>query len=77
MVEFKDSSNFPVLFKTYLIFKDFSRKPSKLSTFQACANLGSGKQWILIRWGASGSVSTFSEIIMVMFSRLPKLTGES
>ena len=27
-------SDFPVLFKAYLIFKDFSRKPS----FQACAN---------------------------------------
>ena len=38
--EFKDFSrhlsDFPVLFKAYLIFKDFSRKPS--STFQACAN---------------------------------------
>ena len=30
-------SDFPVLFKVDLIFKDFSRKPSKSSTFQACA----------------------------------------
>ena len=35
--EFKDFSrplsDFPVLFKTDLIFKDFSRKPSKLKYF--------------------------------------------
>ena len=41
--EFKDFSrplhDLPVLFKAYLIFKDFSRKPSKFKSFQACANL--------------------------------------
>ena len=40
--EFKDFSrllsDFPVLFKADLIFKDFSGKPSNSSTFQACAN---------------------------------------
>ena len=37
MVKFKDFSRplsvFPVLFKTYLILKDFSRKPSKFKYF--------------------------------------------
>ena len=38
-VEFKDfSSDFPVLFKADLIFKNFSRKPLNSSTFQACSN---------------------------------------
>ena len=40
--EFKDFSrhlsDFPVLFKAYLIFKGFSRKPSDSRIFQACAN---------------------------------------
>ena len=40
--EFKDFlrplSDFSVLFKADLIFKDISRKPSNSSTFQACAN---------------------------------------
>ena len=34
---FKD---FPVLFKAGLIFKDFSRKPSKFKYFQACVDPG-------------------------------------
>ena len=42
IVEFKDFSrllsDFQVLFKAGLIFKDFSRKPSKFKYFQACAN---------------------------------------
>ena len=42
IVEFKDFSrllsDFPVLFKADLIFKDFSRKPYKFSTFQGCTN---------------------------------------
>ena len=42
--EFKDFSrplsDFPVLFKADLIFKDFSRKPLNSSSFQACANPG-------------------------------------
>ena len=37
--EFKDFtrhlSDFPVLFKAYLIFKDFSRKPSKFKSFSS------------------------------------------
>ena len=37
--EFKDFSrllcNFPVLFKAYFIFKDFSRKPSKFKYFSS------------------------------------------
>ena len=37
--EFKDFSrplhDFPVLFKAYLIFKDFSRKPSKFKYFSS------------------------------------------
>ena len=44
IVEFKDFSrllsDFPVNFKAALIFKDFSRKLSNSSTFQACANPG-------------------------------------
>ena len=39
IVEFKDFSrllsDFPVLFKADLIFKDFSRKPSKLKYFSS------------------------------------------
>ena len=39
IVEFKDFSrllsDFPVLFKAYLIFKDFSRKPSKFKYFSS------------------------------------------
>ena len=31
-------SDFPVLFKADVIFKDFSRNPSKFKYFQACAN---------------------------------------
>ena len=42
MVKFKDFSrplsDFPVLFKADLFFKDFSRSPLNSSTFQACAN---------------------------------------
>ena len=42
IVEFKDFSrllsDFLVLFKAYLMFKDFSRSPLNSSTFQACAN---------------------------------------
>ena len=51
IVEFKDFSRllsyFPVHFKADLIFKDFSRKPSKFSsTFQACANpVNNSKSW--------------------------------
>ena len=33
-------SDFPVLFKADLIFKDFSRKLSKFKYFHACANPG-------------------------------------
>ena len=33
-------SDFPVLFKADLIFKDFSRIPLNSSTFHACANPG-------------------------------------
>ena len=43
IVEFKNFSrllsDFPVLFKADLNFKDFSRKPSKFKYFQACGNL--------------------------------------
>ena len=39
IVGFKDFSrllsDFPVLFKTYLIFNDFSRKPSKFKYFSS------------------------------------------
>ena len=35
---FRPLSDFPVLFKADLIFKDFLRKPSKFKSFQACAN---------------------------------------
>ena len=46
IVEFKDFSrplsNFPVLFKADLIFKDFSSIPPNSSTFQACGNPASG-----------------------------------
>ena len=44
IVEFKDfsrlSSDFPVLFKAELIFKDFSRKPSKFKYFSSLINPG-------------------------------------
>ena len=46
--EFKDFlkplSDFPVLFKAYLIFKDFSRKPSKFKYFSSMCQPG---QWLL------------------------------
>ena len=42
--EFKDFSrhlsDFPVLLKAYLIFKDFQESPLNSSTFQDCGNPG-------------------------------------
>ena len=46
--EFRDFSrplsDFPVLFKADLIFKDFQESPLNSSTFQACANPGKHDQ---------------------------------
>ena len=52
-IEFKDFSrplsDFPVLFKVYLISRTFQESPLNSSTFQACANLDLLEAFVLMQ----------------------------
>ena len=73
MVKFKDFprplSVVQLLFKASLIVKDFSRKPSKLSTVQACANPVELLHTVVS--GKCTSVSASNSVVSVYFYELP------